>query len=76
MRHLIVGLSLLALGAWGMIAWWDDFGELLRGVIPFLLILVGLAAIGAGFQKTMRDAEQEDDSLKESGAGPIVHPED
>ena len=64
MRHLIVGLILLALGAWGMIVWWEDFGELLRGLIPFLLAVVGLAAIGSGFQRTMHDARQEDESFE------------
>ncbi len=76
MRDLIVGLIFLSLGAWGIIAWWEDFGELLRGVIPLLLVLVGLAAIGAGFQRTMRDAEHEDESLEKPGAGAIAQPED
>ncbi len=76
MRHLIAGLILLALGAWGIIAWWEDFGELLRGLIPCLLILLGLVAIGAGFQRTSREAMQEDESLKESGAGPVAYQED
>jgi hypothetical protein len=60
MIHLIVGLATLCFGAWGMIAWWDHFGEVLRGMVPLLLILVGLAAIGAGFQKVVRGAENED----------------
>ncbi len=76
MRHLIVGLILLALGAWGIITWWEDFGEVLRGVIPFLLAVVGLAAIGSGFQRTMGEANQQDEDLTEPGAGPIVRPED
>ena len=50
MTNLIVGLILLALGAWGVAAWWDEFGEILRGVIPIVLILLGLAAIGAGMK--------------------------
>jgi hypothetical protein len=49
--HLIVGLVLLILGSWGIIEWWNDFGELLRGLVPLSLVLVGLAAIGAGFKK-------------------------
>lgn len=60
MIHLIVGLATLCFGAWGMIAWWDHFGEVLRGLVPLLLVLVGLAAIGAGFQKAVRGAENED----------------
>ncbi len=55
-----MGLSIIVLGAWGIIEWWDDFGEMLRGSVPLLLVLVGLAAIGAGFQKTTNEAESED----------------
>ncbi len=60
MIHLIVGLATLCFGAWGIIAWWDHFGEVLRGLIPLLLVLVGLAAIGAGLQKAIGGAENED----------------
>ncbi len=60
MIHLIVGLVTLCLGAWGIIAWWHHFGDVLRGLIPIQLVLLGLAAIGAGFQKTMGEAEEED----------------
>ncbi len=60
MIHLIVGLGTLCLGAWGIITWWEHFGEVLRGLIPFLLVVVGLAAIGAGFRKTTGEAEDED----------------
>ncbi len=60
MVHLIVGLVLLILGAWGLIEWWDDFGELMRGLVPLLLVLVGLAAIGAGFKKPKDEDEEED----------------
>ncbi len=74
MIDLMVGLIFLCLGAWGMITWWDDFGELLRGLIPLLLVVVGLAAIGAGFRKTIREAEHEDEDLQEPRAdtGPAL----
>jgi hypothetical protein len=51
MTNLIIGLLCLALGAWGLVAWWEDFGQALRGAVPLLLILLGLAAIGAGMAK-------------------------
>ena len=60
MVHLIIGLVLLVLGAWGIIEWWDDFGELMRGLVPLSLVLVGLAAIGAGFKKSEGERERED----------------
>ena len=68
MIHLIAGLIVLVLGAWGIIAWWVDFGAILRGLIPPLLVLVGLAAVGAGLQKTRGAAEPEDEDLDEPNA--------
>lgn len=73
MIHLIGGLVTLVLGVWGIIAWWNHFGELLRGLIPLLLVLVGLAAIGSGFRKTIGEAENE--SAEEPGADTPVRPE-
>ena len=73
MIHLIVGVVTLALGAWGIISWWGHFGEFLRGLIPILLVLVGLAAVGAGFRKTIGEAEDEDS--EEPSADTPVHPE-
>ena len=75
MKDLIVGLVLVVLGAWGLISWWDDIGEFLRGVIPLLLVLVGLAALGAGLQKTMCEAKQEGADVDEPNAETLVHPE-
>jgi hypothetical protein len=48
MTNLIVGLVSLALGAWGAVAWWNDVGLMLRGLVPVLLIMFGLAGVGAG----------------------------
>ena len=59
MIHLIVGLIALILGAWGIISWWPDFGQFLRGLIPLLMVVVGLAGIGAGLQKKLREGDRE-----------------
>ena len=67
MTNLIVGLICLALGAWGVVAWWDEFGAVLRGVVPILFILLGLAAIGAGMKtRTTSKPEGEDEDLATS----------
>lgn len=50
MTNLIVGLICLGLGAWGVTAWWDEFGAVLRGLLPVVFLLVGLAAVGAGMK--------------------------
>jgi len=46
--HAVIGVVLLVLGAFGLTMWWQDFGLVLRGLIPFLLLIGGLVAIGAG----------------------------
>jgi len=51
MPHLVVGLILSALGIWGVIAWWSWFGLVMRGVVPFCLLLFGLLAILSGCRR-------------------------
>ncbi|HUU14376.1 MAG TPA: hypothetical protein VM182_11820 [Terriglobia bacterium] len=74
MIHLIAGLVVLVVGAWGIIAWWDDFGAVLRGFLPAWLVLVGLAAIATGLQKTMHKAEHEQGNWEEPGADALARP--
>jgi hypothetical protein len=51
MTHLVFGLVLVALGVWGIVAWWGLFGLVMRGVVPFFLLVVGLVAIIAGYRR-------------------------
>ena len=51
MLHMFAGLIMAGLGIWGIVAWWGVFGLVMRGVIPFALLLVGLVALMAGFRK-------------------------
>ena len=60
MTNLVIGLICLALGAWGLVAWWEEFGDALRGSVPLLLVLVGLAAIGAGRLRKPRATPEPD----------------
>jgi len=48
MTHMIFGLIAISAGLVGVFAWWDDFGLVLRGLVPLALMVVGLVAIGAG----------------------------
>lgn len=72
MTNLIVGLVCLALGAWGVTAWWDEFGEVLRGLLPAVFILAGLAAVGAGMKskRTTVPQGEEDDFAVSSADSP------
>lgn len=58
MLHMFAGMVMAALGIWGIVAWWDVFGLVMRGVVPFVLLLVGLIALMAGFRKGGAQQEQ------------------
>ncbi|MEO5341951.1 MAG: hypothetical protein H7842_01200 [Gammaproteobacteria bacterium SHHR-1] len=51
MLQIITGLLALALGLWGLSLWWFSVQELLRGLLPVLLILLGAAALMAGVSR-------------------------
>ena len=50
MVSVIVGLLALALGLWGLTAWWWSVTEFLRGAMPIVFIIFGLVALAAGVQ--------------------------
>ena len=70
MINVIAGLIAIVLGVWGMKVWWWSFSELMRGLIPLLLIIGGLVAIAAGIGgvkelknfKLKMDPEEEEDA--------------
>lgn len=51
MSHLTVGLISIGLGLWGMASWWSVFGLVMRGVIPFALLVFGIIAILAACRR-------------------------
>ncbi len=65
MLHVIIGLVFLVLGVFGIISWWSDFGLVLRGLIPFLLLIGGLIAIGSGLSKVnLENSESESEETE------------
>jgi len=59
---MVVGLVSILLGSWGLVSWWNEFGALLRGLVPLGLVVLGIAAIGTAFQaqgSTTEEQEQE-----------------
>jgi len=58
------GIISILIGIWGIVTWWWSFAELLKGCIPPILVLGGLAALFAGISEVK-------DSLrsKKEGAG-------
>jgi hypothetical protein len=50
MAHIIGGIIAALLGILGIIGWWDNFGDFLRGSIPLILFIGGLVAISTGLK--------------------------
>lgn len=48
MVHVISGAVAAVLGIIGILGWWDNFGDFLRGFIPLALLIGGLVAIATG----------------------------
>jgi putative Mn2+ efflux pump MntP len=51
------GIIAILIGVWGILSWWWSFVELLKGSVPPMLILGGLAALFAGISE-IKDAAQ------------------
>ena len=65
MPVVIFGLLAIALGLWGMAAWWWSVSELLRGLSPIVLILLGIISLAAGLTKVRGDGKVSDEELIE-----------
>ena len=50
MPSVVFGLLALALGLWGLTAWWWSVTEALRGILPIALLVLGVVALAAGVQ--------------------------
>ena len=59
MASIVFGLVAIALGLWGLSTWWWSVAEVLRGIVPLLLILIGPIALGAGITKLRENSEVE-----------------
>jgi len=64
---LLGGLISIIVGLWGLITWWYSFVILLKGSVPAILILGGLAALFAGISeiKDCAQAKKEECKSKE-----------
>jgi hypothetical protein len=74
MPSIIAGLLAFAIGLWGLSVWWYSVEELLRGLIPLLLLLFGMVALMAGVSRvaTVSDDEKSDEELVDLDEEPLV----
>ncbi|MBF0610885.1 MAG: hypothetical protein G8345_08120 [Magnetococcales bacterium] len=68
MPNIIFGLVAIALGLWGLTAWWYSVSEALRGLMPIILVLVGLVALGAGITSMRETKRPMQSDMNESTA--------
>ena len=68
MKHIICGLISALLGIWGIIVWWYEFGAVMRGMVPFVLLAFGIIGIIAGLQTQQQEPEKGTDDLTEDAA--------
>ncbi|MEE8222964.1 MAG: magnetosome protein MamI [Alphaproteobacteria bacterium] len=65
MPIVIFGLLAISLGLWGMAAWWWSVTEILRGLIPIILLILGIVSLAAGLSKVRGDHGTDQDILKD-----------
>ncbi|SCA56094.1 Magnetosome protein MamI [Candidatus Terasakiella magnetica] len=63
MPVVIFGLVAISLGLWGMAAWWWSVTELMRGLMPIILVTLGIVAVAAGLSKVRDDQSIKDEDL-------------
>jgi hypothetical protein len=51
MAHLVGGVILMALGLWGVIAWWETFGLVMQAVVPLAMIVAGSLSILSSYYR-------------------------
>ena len=56
--NIIVGLIAIVLGLLGLLSWWGAFGIVMRGLIPFALIIFGLLTIASKFYQRNKSEDE------------------
>jgi hypothetical protein len=66
MKILVGGIVAVILGVVGLIVWWPEFWQVLKGTIPILLIIGGALGIYLGIEgvKTSSSSKKEESEKK------------
>lgn len=57
MPSIISGVLALGLGIWAMSENWWSFAELMRGLVPLLLVVGGMVALTAGIKMQRNNSD-------------------
>jgi hypothetical protein len=58
------GIISIIIGIWGLNRWWWSFAELLKGCVPSVLVLGGLAALFAGISEIKDSGKSKKEEAK------------
>jgi len=59
------GIISILIGVWGITSWWWSFIELLKGAVPPVLVLGGLAALFAGIGEIKDSGQARKEEAKD-----------
>lgn len=62
MTAVVIGILFIVLGAYGLLSWFHDFVTVLRGFIPFSILVGGLVAVVSGISSLR--PKRSDESAK------------
>ena len=68
MRHLLLGMFMIALGLWGITTWWDAFAFAMRAFVPLFALIWGVLAVLSSYARlgfTSRRRSTDDDIVAE-----------
>ena len=68
MAHLVGGVILMALGLWGIIAWWETFGVVMQAAVPLGMIVLGSLSILSSYYRMGPTTADEDEPGEERDA--------
>lgn len=63
MKTLLGGAVAAALGLIGLVIWWEEFFEVLAGIVPVMLLLGGGLAIYLGFDE-LKDSWKKEEAIE------------
>jgi CDP-diglyceride synthetase len=69
MEILVGGIVAMILGVVGLIVWWPEFWQVLKGTIPILLIIGGVLGIYLGIGDVITSSKKEESQKKPAPLG-------
>lgn len=58
MPSIISGVLAVGLGVWAMSEYWWSFAEVMRGLVPLVLVVGGMVALTAGVKMQRKDSDK------------------